>query len=214
MKLKSQKGEKNYFATLTEKQVINIISQYNEGKYRKFQFSKIKSKEYNVNHITIFNILIKKSWKHISDKYIIKDFSNLTVVRDDPTKKLTDNQVIDLIGEFNKAQINRTDISIKYSAIYNVSKKTILSILRGETWKHISTKFPITKIRYIKHNKNKVNMANGNKLIDNQVIEILKLYKTSEYTYNDLGKMFNVSPITIGFIIRGKIWKHINRNNI
>ena len=47
------------------------------------------------------------------------------------------------------------------------------------------------------------------KLSENQVLEIRRLYKTGNYTYKDLSKMFGVSQTPISFIVNRKTWKHI-----
>ena len=51
-------GEKNYFSKLTEIDILNIRQRKNESK-------KKISVDYAVNTKTIYNILTKKTWKHI-----------------------------------------------------------------------------------------------------------------------------------------------------
>lgn len=48
------------------------------------------------------------------------------------------------------------------------------------------------------------------KLTESQVRKIKILYATGRYYYAELGKLFSVSCISIGDIIRGVTWKHIN----
>jgi len=51
---------------------------------------------------------------------------------------------------------------------------------------------------------------NGNsKLSEKEVLNIRRLYKTGDYTYPDLGKMFGVDQTVIGKIVNRKLWKHI-----
>lgn len=54
------RGEKRYNAKLNTKDVINIRTQYNDG----FTMREI-SRTYRVANSTIFNIIHKKSWKHV-----------------------------------------------------------------------------------------------------------------------------------------------------
>lgn len=46
------------------------------------------------------------------------------------------------------------------------------------------------------------------KLIESQIIEIRKLYSEG-YPQQKIADLFNVTQPTIGFIIRGKTWKHV-----
>lgn len=46
-------------------------------------------------------------------------------------------------------------------------------------------------------------------LVEEQVHQIRDLYKTNQYTYNQLGNMFNVSKHTIADIVLKRNWQHI-----
>lgn len=47
------------------------------------------------------------------------------------------------------------------------------------------------------------------KLTEEDVKEIRRLYATGDHTKAGLGRMFGVSDVTIGHIIRRKTWRHI-----
>lgn len=47
------------------------------------------------------------------------------------------------------------------------------------------------------------------KLNKKDILSIRKLYKTGEYSYNDIAVMFNMNKSTIGRIIRNIYWKNI-----
>lgn len=47
------------------------------------------------------------------------------------------------------------------------------------------------------------------KLKPQQVIKIRKLYSTGKYSTHDLGRKFNVNPVTIFDVVRGRRWKDI-----
>jgi len=47
------------------------------------------------------------------------------------------------------------------------------------------------------------------KLIDSQVKEIRKIYKTGKSSFIKLGKKYGVDASTIKFIIKGQTWSHI-----
>ncbi|MEE9190115.1 MAG: NUMOD4 domain-containing protein [Candidatus Neomarinimicrobiota bacterium] len=50
----------------------------------------------------------------------------------------------------------------------------------------------------------------NSKLKDTDITKIRDLYSMGKYTYNELGKLFNVTQSAIGYIITGKRWAHIN----
>lgn len=49
----------------------------------------------------------------------------------------------------------------------------------------------------------------NSKLLESDVLDIRKKYKSTEYTQKELAIMFNVEPSNISSIIRMKAWKHI-----
>lgn len=49
----------------------------------------------------------------------------------------------------------------------------------------------------------------ASKLTREQVIKIRKLHKTGEYSYGQIGEMFNVSGGTIGHIVRNSTWRPV-----
>ena len=50
----------------------------------------------------------------------------------------------------------------------------------------------------------------GSKLQEDQVIEIVNLYKTGNYSQQQLGEMYGVAHTIISGIITGKNWKHLD----
>jgi|SRR5882724_7203331 len=65
------------------------------------------------------------------------------------------------------------------------------------------------KINKNRHNNPKGENHNNSCLTENDVKEIRKLYAYMHYSKAALGKMFHVSDVAIGKIIRGETWKHI-----
>jgi len=49
----------------------------------------------------------------------------------------------------------------------------------------------------------------NSKLCEDDVIELRKLYSTGDYTYEELGRKFNVNENTVGEAIRGDTWSHV-----
>jgi len=66
------------------------------------------------------------------------------------------------------------------------------------------------KFGFQKNHKFGVGSKHGNaKLIEEQVLEIRKLYATGNYILKELGKEFDVSQTQICDIVNNKRWKHI-----
>jgi len=51
--------------------------------------------------------------------------------------------------------------------------------------------------------------VNTAKLTENQVLDILRLYKTGNYTLKDFVAIYHVNVETIRALIKGKTWKHL-----
>ena len=49
------------------------------------------------------------------------------------------------------------------------------------------------------------------KLTEKEVIEIRQLYATGEYTHEKLSEQFGVSRVMIGYIVKGRNWKHVHK---
>jgi len=47
------------------------------------------------------------------------------------------------------------------------------------------------------------------KLTENEVLEIRRLYASTNITFADLGKMFGISDTHSGYIVKRRVWKHI-----
>lgn len=52
--------------------------------------------------------------------------------------------------------------------------------------------------------------AHGNAVLtDAQVVEMRRIRSTTDATYRELAEMFNCSPSTVAWIIRGEYWRHL-----
>jgi group I intron endonuclease len=71
----------------------------------------------------------------------------------------------------------------------------------------LETKLNMSKARKLEFAGEKNNKA---KMTEFTVREIKSLYKTGKYTHRSLGKLFGLTHGTIGKIISGKLWSHIN----
>lgn len=52
------------------------------------------------------------------------------------------------------------------------------------------------------------------KLTEDQVINIIKAYRTGKFKQAKLAQIYGVEPFTISSIITGRTWKYLNRNTL
>lgn len=75
---------------------------------------------------------------------------------------------------------------------------------QGTNYDNVQDKLNKGRMRDMKGENN-----SGNKLTESKVKEIRELYATGNYTYEDLGKMFDVHYSTIGYVNNGRLWSHV-----
>lgn len=110
--------------------------------------------------------------------------------------------IIKILGQPNKCEeCNATD-RIHYQWA-NISGKYLREL---NDWKRLCLK---CHKKFDSHLIARGEKAGAAKLKDHQIKEIRKLYKTTEYSFQNIGKKFNVSKKTILDIIHNKTWKHI-----
>lgn len=116
-----------------------------------------------------------------------------------PMTKLTEQQVINIYHDRGRTQ---KEIANEYDLNY----VTISNIQSGKNWGSLFKKHNI-----IPKGKGKAigEAVSGSKLTKVQVKEIRKLYKTGKYSHRQLGKMYSVSFMAIGNILRKQTWKHV-----
>ncbi len=49
------------------------------------------------------------------------------------------------------------------------------------------------------------------RLSEAQVLEIIRLYGSRKHTQSELGRLFGVGRTTVGYIVRGESWKHLQK---
>lgn len=111
------RGEDKSTAKLTEKDVLEIQTAFEEG-VKDF----ILAKRYNVSSGVISAIRLGRSWKHVSGKVFRPSGPN-------PVKKLTAED-IPVIRQYFKDGLNDAEIARKY----NIARGTINQIRQGKTW--------------------------------------------------------------------------------
>jgi len=110
---------------------------------------------------------------------------------------LTEEQVIEILENI-KNGLYSTQLQI--SDDYFISKSVINKILNGYLWKSITDKYNLDELRKIFTHPN-------SQLTKEEVLEIRKLFLDGKNNI-EIGKEFNVSPITISRIRTGKLYKN------
>lgn len=115
--------------------------------------------------------------------------------------KLTNKQALEIRALYSVGDTTYN----KLASQFGVSKITIKSIIRRETWKHLHGKECfVARTRVIRGEAScqaKLNTA--------KVLEIRARYKTGEVTYSQLARQFGVNFSTISDVIHYEAWKHI-----
>lgn len=129
------KGDKVKSSKYTENEIIEVCELILQNFSLK-DISLITNKPYSF----ITNILYKRTWKDITEKY---DFSNYGYGKDIKSINDNKNQIYQLC---NLASNNDYSI-LELSKMTGINRRTIYDILKGKTHKNISSKFDLSKYR-------------------------------------------------------------------
>lgn len=129
-----------------------------------------------------------------------------------PQAILNDQLVIEILNKYNTGDYNQRQLAKEY----NIHYATINDLIRNKTWKHI-VRLPLLSKNIHSDKQKELFIRNGektgnNKLTEENVKEVIKLYNNEQYTYKQIAKMFNIKTPTIYAIINGITWKHITRD--
>lgn len=119
-------GERAASATLTDEQALQIINMYNNGDDYKYIADK-----FEIPVKRVLYILRGDTWKHLS-KYITRPAPGKSGVANGRAK-LKEEDVINIIREFNSGAISKSELARKYK----VSSTTITNIIKGKLWSYI-----------------------------------------------------------------------------
>jgi len=126
-----------------------------------------------------------------------------------PNSKLTKEDVI-TIRELDKKGTYSTRV---LGEMFGVCGEHISMILNRKSWRHIGsiTDEELTQLKVARQVRvSNFGVANGSsKLTEEDVREILELYKTGEYSQTAISKMYDVYATTINAIVNGKSWQHL-----
>lgn len=153
------------------------------------------------NGYKMCNILYKG--RIIKPKYI-RGYANVCIVYDDGKRKT--KQVHRLVLETFSPNPNMSELQVNHKD--GIKDNNNLSNLEWVTPKENTQHAYKSGLAKPKEQSGEANkMA---KLTENDVREILNIYKTEFKPYVEVAKLYNVSRGTIRNIIQGKTWTHIN----
>jgi group I intron endonuclease len=213
---------------LSNQDAITIVQMWQTSQYTHEQLAE----QFNVNRRTIGHILDGSGYSNITG--IITTPEERANRRDQHTQKgsehntskLTNEQVLTIVSLYESQTITMNQLATQF----NISYSTVSHILYGYTWNHLTKITPKTKeekenFKQERQQKKKEKQSNiiqrrqeriasgilssSAKLIPEQVIEIVDLIKTGNYSHREVAKMFGASTSAISAIIKGDSWSHL-----
>lgn len=125
------------------------------------------------------------------------------------SSKFDINTLLLLIEDVNSGLYKRKEILDKYK----ICDETLRKILIKQTYKNELKNIEINPIFIFDYSRNTSGEKNGrSKLNNEQVLEIIKLLQSKQYSLVEIAKMFNVSTQIISRIKRKETWKHLTKN--
>lgn len=106
--------------------------------------------------------------------------------------ELSTKDVLAIVELYNSGKHTHASIA----ELYTVEAPAIYKILNGRTWGNV-TGIPLTKRGIVR------------KLTEEDVLRIVRLYQTGNYTQKQVSEFFNVAKTAIGDILVGKSWSHV-----
>lgn len=92
---------------------------------------------------------------------------------------------------------------------YGITVDTVGKLLRGETWRRVAESDGLGRISD-KSRQPHLGTANGSaKLTEDAVREIRRIHQCEGLTFRALGKLFGVSEVSAGLIVKRKTWAHL-----
>lgn len=99
------------------------------------------------------------------------------------------------VTQIKKLLTDKKHTTMEIANIFDIGDATVSNINTGTTWKHIVVKgFKPT------------NGGKAKKLTEDDVVNIKRMIKSSEYTYTQIANMYSVSNSTITGIKNGRTW--------
>jgi group I intron endonuclease len=179
---------------LSKEQAIKIVQLYDTGNYTQKELAVM----FGIHHNGICRVITGNAWSSATgiDPDVV--VSHAKSGEDNALAKLTSKQVLEIVALYATDNYSQSDLAHQFG----VSLAQIQRILSGERW---GTLTGIQK----GSSQRKGSKCRSTKLTEEQVLEIVKLYMTSNYTQKELSIMFGISRNAIASIASGKSWAHL-----
>lgn len=125
-------------------------------------------------------------------------------------KFTTKESLMMLISDVNSGQYTRKEVMEKY----DICRETLRKILNRTTYTdELKDTIIDPKFKTAMRRNNSIGEENPRaKLTNEEVLMIIKIIQSKQYTLADIARMFEVSPVTIGNIKNKKTWKHLTKD--
>lgn len=135
-------------------------------------------------------------------QHAIENRLSNSVGANNPNAVLNEEVVKEIKQLYSSGQHTQDNLAKKFS----VSKQTINNIVHGKSWTHVTIDREL-----VVHNKGRSGENNSqSKLTVDDVRKMRELYKTGNYSFRSLGKLFGVSRTVAGRVVTYKSWKHVS----
>jgi len=188
-------GEKNQAATHKESEIILLLDTVNNDKFNNVEELQDK---FNMSRNVFWRIINGTLWKHITKNYDLEKLKKIIFSKNQLHSKEVIIEMLDLIKS-NKFK-NTKEILDKFS--YTLSP--FYKIINGFSHKEITKNYDL---KLLKDNMIKKDISHKH-FTDDEIKDIIERRKNRE-TLNSIGNKYNVSRVTIGNIIKNKIYKDI-----
>lgn len=120
-----------------------------------------------------------------------------------------ESQLLELIKDVNSGDFKRKEILSKYQ----ICDETLRKILLKQTYKSELKNVEIIPRFINDYTRDTKGVKNGRaKMTEEQVIEIIDLLLSKQYTNKEIATRYNISPITISHIKNKRTWTHLTKD--
>ena len=117
--------------------------------------------------------------------------------------------LLQLINDVNSGNYKRKEVLLKYQ----ICDETLRRILAKQTYQSELKDIIINPSFISDYARNTAGEKNGRaKLTETQVLEIIQLLLSKQYSGAEIGRMYNVSATIISNIKNKRTWKHLTNN--